>query len=43
MSKYNILNSKLLMKWNNIMPLEFAKKGKRMRAFGTLNGINDFD
>ena len=26
------------MKWNNIMPLEFAEKSKRMRAFGTLNG-----
>ena len=24
------------MKWNNIMPLQFAKKIKRMRAFGTL-------
>ena len=22
------------MKWNNIMPLKFAKKSKRMRAFG---------
>ena len=27
------------MKWNNIMPLELAKKSKRTRAFGTLSGI----
>ena len=27
-----------IKKWNNIMPLEFAKNIKRMRAFGTLTG-----
>ena len=41
--RYQRLNIRDDMKWNNIMPLAFSKKLKKMRAFGTLNDMIWYD